>query len=461
MLNHLPRYYSLSTILNRVKTIIDGTIVAKEFWLKAEIASINFHRSGQIYLELAENTDGHTVSKCRAIIWNYNQSFLREGLGEHFASILKKGNQILCKASIKYDIQYGLNIIIHDISLEFAIGNIEKKRKETMERLGKENLIDRNKALQVPVVVSTIALIASVNTSGYQDFIKNIQNNQQGYAYQITTFSTSVQGDNAELQILNQLITVNENQYDCVVIIRGGGSKMDLDVFNSYKISKQVALMRSPVLTGIGHETDVTVIDYACNKAFKTPTAVSNYILNKSYVFEQKIKNNYAILLEIYTTLLDRSAKDLQYVSAGISDASNQFTKHRRGALHTTMHRIISAVSEQVHQNQKDLELTNQQLLDSSKQTIRSKSERLKKHEEILKLVLANTFNSKKSSFSSIDLFLATASPENVLQKGFSIPRVAGKLYTGEELKKDTPIHLELKNKTIITKFVNIIDHGE
>src|SRR5690606_22610917 len=127
------------------------------------------------------------------IIWNYQIQQIRQALGKDFDNILKKGNEILCYTSIQFDIAYSLSLLITDINLEFAVGQIEKKRQETIDRLKKEGLIDLNKRIPIPLVIKTIALIASKDTSGYQDFVKNITENQYGYKFNIELFSSSVQ----------------------------------------------------------------------------------------------------------------------------------------------------------------------------------------------------------------------------------------------------------------------------
>lgn len=450
----LPTYYSLSKILNRVKTIIDTNVAGKHFWLKVEIANINFHRSGHIYLELAENLNGKTVAKCKAIIWNYNVPQIRQVLGKDFNNILKKGNEILCYTNIQFDTAYGLSILITNINLEFAVGQIEKKRQETIDRLKKEGLIDLNKQIKVPLVISNIAVIASKNTSGYQDFIKNIQENQYGYKYNLEIFSSAVQGNGAEIEILNRLKTINQKQYDCIVIIRGGGSKMDLDIFNSYEISKQISQMHSPVFSGIGHETDITVIDFASNKAFKTPTEVSNYIVNKSYNFEQNILRNYDLIYERYHKLLERKFSDLKLHTEGIVNASNSFTRLRRGSLHTLMNRLVSGVNNLINKEKNNLALINQEQLQQSKRAINNQEELIKKNFEMLGLLVDNVINNKRAYLTNALVVVASSSPKAILNKGFAIPKVNGNLYKGEELSKNTIIKLEFKDSVIVTKYV-------
>lgn len=440
--------------MNRVKTIIDSNIDGKYFWLKVEITSINFHRSGHTYIELAENINGKIVAKCKAIIWNQNVSQIRDVLGQDFSNILKKGNEILCYANIQFDTAHGLSLLITDINLEFAVGQIEKKRQETLARLQKEGIIDLNKQIKVPLVISNIAVIASEKTSGYQDFIKNIEDNQYQYAYNLEIFSSAVQGNGAELEILRKLKIINKKKYDCVVIIRGGGSKMDLDVFNSYKIAKQISKMQTAVFSGIGHETDITVIDFAVNQAFKTPTEVSNYIVNKSHDFEQKILRSYDFIYEKYQNLLDKKFGELVLNTQSITNASNGFTRLRRGALHTLMNRLTASVSHLIHEERNALSLINQKQLQQSKRILNNKERLIKKQLEMLGLRVAYLINNKKAYLSNSLILLASSSPKTILKKGFIIPRVNGNPYKGEPLTKDTIIKLEFKDSTIITKYV-------
>ena len=456
----LPTYYSLSKILNRIKAIIETNVSDKYFWLKVEIANINFHRSGHIYIELAENLNGKTVAKCKAIIWNYNVPQFRQILGGDFNNILKKGNEILCYTNIRFDTEYGLSLIITNVNLEFAVGKIEKTRQETIDKLKKEELIDLNKQIKVPLVIKDIAVIASENTSGYHDFIKNIQGNQYGYKYNLEIFSSAVQGNSAVIEILNRLRTINKKKYDCVVIIRGGGSKMDLDTFNSYEISKQVSKMNSPVFSGIGHETDITVIDFTSNKAFKTPTEVSNYIVNKTYDFEQKIIRAYDLIIERYGNLLNRKLGELKLSTEGITSASNSFTRLRRGTLHAFTNRLVSSVNILINIEKNSLSLNRQEQLQQSKRIIHNQKEYVKKQFEMLGLLIENVITNKKAYLTNALIVISSTSPKAILNKGFTIPRVNGQLYRGEELLKETIIKLEFKNSVIITKYIKKENNG-
>ena len=229
---------------------------------------------------------------------------------------------------------------------------------------------------------------------------------------------------------------------------------MDLDVFNSYKIAKQISKMQSAVFSGIGHETDTTVIDFAANHAFKTPTEVSNYIVNKSYDFEQRILRSYDFIFEKYQNLLERKFSELVLNTQGITNASNGFTRLRRGSLHTLMNRLTASVSNLINEEKNKLSLINQKQLQQSKRTLNNKERLIRKQLEMLGLLVAYLINNKKACLSNSLILLAASSTETILKKGFTIPRVNGNSYKGESLAKDTIIKLEFKDLTVITKYV-------
>jgi len=407
---------------------MDDQVTGKTFWLKVEIANINFHRSGHIYLELAEIQDEKVIAKCRGMIWGIKGSVIKESLGKNYQSVLSKGNEILCLAEINYKIQYGLSINILDVNVEFAVGQIEKRRQETIDRLKKEGLLNLNKERPVPMVVKTIGLLASKNTSGYQDFISNLTENQYGYVFNIELYSSAVQGNAAAKGIVTNLKKADEEAYDCVVIIRGGGSKMDLDVFNAYEISKQVSQMKTPVFSGIGHETDVTVLDFVVNKALKTPTEVSNHILTKSYEFEQKILRAYALIQESYGKIVERRRSELVFFSEGIVNSSNGFTQLRRGTLHTIMNRLTADVNGMINEEKNRLSLAGQKVLQLGEANIRNQEELMEKNKELLVLFINNVINLRKTYLNNALIITSSSSPKTILKKGFVIPRVDGEL---------------------------------
>lgn len=288
--------YSLSEVNKYIKQVI-ALNFQETLWIKAEISQIKESR-GQYYLELVEKdeTTDEVVAKMNAAIWYKSYLFIRKKLGDLADQILQDGTSIQCKASIDFHEKYGLKFTIEDIDPSYTFGQLELERQKTLQKLKEENLLEKNKYNTSPgQVIQRIAIISSKTAAGYIDFKEQLFTNPYTYAFGTKLFNASVQGKNLEPEILKSLDKVEalKDQFDCVVIIRGGGSKLDLSGFDSYEIAKKVANFPIPVLSGIGHEIDNNVIEFVVYKALKTPTAVANYILDHNTEFEGSILDQF------------------------------------------------------------------------------------------------------------------------------------------------------------------------
>jgi len=341
--------YSLSAILTRVKAIIDEKTSGKSFWLKAEISNITFHKSGHCYIDLVETKDNNVIAQCKATIWASNISSIQHELQSDFNIILKKGNEFLCEAQISFHQLYGLQINILKVDISFSLGNLEKIKQETIDRLKDEGVFDTNKLKIPPVVIKRIALITSISTSAYSDFYKQIKQNQYGYQFEIFDFNVTVQGDKAVDEICQRLEYLNNQKFDIVAIIRGGGSKLDLDVFNKYTLAKTIATHNLPIYTGIGHETDVNVADMVSSMSHKTPTALGAYIVEQAHNFDVMVNNLWKAIKEFQNLYFETQSNWLNLNIQTLTSESISKTRLRRGDLHTVQTRINTEVMDKIN----------------------------------------------------------------------------------------------------------------
>jgi exodeoxyribonuclease VII large subunit len=283
--------YSLVEVNQYIRQVI-AVNFQDSIWVKAEISQIKESR-GAYYLELVEKKEDsdEVIASSGAVIWYKSALFIRNKLKDLTNQILTEGIHIQCKAKIEFHEKYGLKFSIEDIDPAFTFGQMEIKRQETIEKLRKEGLLHKNAEVPLPLVLQKIAVISSSKAAGLEDFMNQLHHNRYGYAFQTTLFESSVQGQNQEKEIIQALTKVEKAGFDCVVIIRGGGSKLDLSGFDSYPLAKSAALCSKPVLTGIGHETDQTIIELVVNTPLKTPTAVANFIIDHNLQFESMIQN--------------------------------------------------------------------------------------------------------------------------------------------------------------------------
>ena len=254
-------------------------------WVVAEISDFNENRSGHCYLELVEKDDDkmQPKAKARAIIWAWSYRMLKPFFESATGRKLASGIKVLVNCNVTYHPVYGLSLNIIDIDPAFTIGDIEQKRQQVIGQLIQDGIIDMNKECELPVPPKRIAIISSPTAAGYQDFTNQIDTNSYGYSISYTLFSAIMQGEKAEESIIESLNAIHNrlNDFDAVVIIRGGGSQIDLGCFDGYELACNIAQFPIPVLTGIGHERDISIADMVAHTRLKTPTAVAEFLINR------------------------------------------------------------------------------------------------------------------------------------------------------------------------------------
>ena len=261
------------------------------YWVVAEIADAKLNQKGHCYLELVEKEDSRLIAQVKANIWAYEYRKLSHKFQSATNEALRPGMKVLLLVAVTFHEVYGLSLNVKDIDPAYTMGEMALKKREVIERLTREGLIVLNKGLSLPVVPQRIAVISSPTAAGYGDFFDHLDNNPYGFSFVHVLFPALMQGTDAEQSIISALgkIIQKRNLFDVVVIIRGGGSAIDLNCFDSYKLASQVAKMPLPVITGIGHEKDDTVVDMTAHTKLKTPTAVAEFLISGLRSFEENI----------------------------------------------------------------------------------------------------------------------------------------------------------------------------
>jgi exodeoxyribonuclease VII large subunit len=296
----MPQPQKLSDLVNEIDEAIHNRFAGKTFWIKAEITDVKKHPDKKwCFLKFIEK-EGHVITtEMKAVFWSntyfYIKDFERE-TQQTFAS----GLEITCNVRVRFHKRYGIDLEVLEIDFAYAIGILERERKQVLDKLVRENPSIRlsengsystqNNRSSMPMVFSRLALITAPNSDGQRDFNNVIEKNKYGYAFSVTSFLTRIQGDNASQLILQQLTLVEgeKDKFDIVVIVRGGGSDIDFKSFNDYELAKAVAMFPLPVLTGIGHDRNTSIVDLMARQ-HKTPTEVASFILENNYNFEHEI----------------------------------------------------------------------------------------------------------------------------------------------------------------------------
>ena len=276
------QYITLSELQRRVRQVLEERF-ALPLWVSAEIAEVKVNYSGHCYLELVEKGEGDGVPKAqaRAVIWRSQYARIAAYFEAETGQRLEAGIQILARVLVTYHEIYGFSLQITDMDPSYTLGDMERQRQRTIAQLQRDGVWDMNRETPLPAVVQRVAVVSSANAAGYQDFCKELD--KSPYRFALTLFDAFMQGAAAEESIVEALCAVaaRQEEFDAVVLIRGGGSRSDLNCFNAYRLCSHIAQFPLPVATGIGHDKDTSVADMVAHTALKTPTAVAGWLVER------------------------------------------------------------------------------------------------------------------------------------------------------------------------------------
>lgn len=311
--------YSLSEIALSLHKVVERTY-PQPYFIKAEILKLNFYpHSGHCYPELVEKEGNAIKAEMRAIIWAANYQRINDRFVQITGNPLKENISILCLARIEFSPKHGLALHIEDIEPTYTLGEMVKNRNAVIERLKKEGVFTRNKNLQMPLLPKRIAVISVETSKGYSDFITTLNGNRYGYRFVTELFPSILQGDKAIVGITSRLaeIEMRQKEFDCVVIVRGGGGDVGLSCYDEYEVAHRVATFPLPVLTGIGHSTNLSVTDMVAHMYNITPTDVAFALIGYFQTFDEQVQECQSRIVEVSRRLLvDEQAKLLRMTEA-------------------------------------------------------------------------------------------------------------------------------------------------
>jgi exodeoxyribonuclease VII large subunit len=426
--------------LTELQLIIKDSLYAAlpgMYWVVAEISEIKENYAGHCYLELVEKhpDEINIRARVRGIIWNKRFRFLKPLFENITGESLKEGQKILVRVTVEYHEIYGLSLIINDIDPSFTIGEMALKRQKIIQRLEEEGVISMNKELVFPILPVRIAVISSRNAAGYSDFIKHLTENSFGYVFHTLLFDAVMQGTDTETSIINALDRISENLelFDVVVIIRGGGSQTDLSWFDSYNIAYHITQFPVPVITGIGHEKDLTVTDIVAYKAEKTPTAVADWLVNCVFDAEDHLVKMGTEISTLTLSIIDENKSWIDSKKMQLIPVARLMISAEKERLSAKIISIINIGKEYIVRE----ELTPVNLkarLNSAVKGVTGLADiRINR---ILSDLKALTFKSMKESGVLIEACnnaLNILSPEKVLRRGYSITSINGRIILNSE----------------------------
>lgn len=356
--------YSLFEVNQHIKQVL-ALNFQEPIWVECEIAQANETR-GQVYLELIEKREDsdEILARCSAVIWFKQYLFIKKKLGDLLDTIIQDGVKVKIKVNIEFHEKFGLKLVIEDVDPSYSLGLFELARQKIIERLKKEELLDLNSQLQLPLAIQKIAVISSHQAAGFKDFSKQISNNIYGYDFKLELFASAMQGANTEREITAAIreISKSKEAYDVIVITRGGGSKIDLSSFDNYNIAHAISQSKIPVLTGIGHEIDQTVTDIVAHSILKTPTAVANFIIDHNMNTESEFIALENSLVHIAETTISDIKFTLQEITQNLVNKPFQIIKDKSIELALLKNEMENMIKNVLHHKAAQLETVEEKL---------------------------------------------------------------------------------------------------
>ncbi|HZH86647.1 MAG TPA: exodeoxyribonuclease VII large subunit [Brumimicrobium sp.] len=472
------KVYSLTQLNQSFEKHIWEHFSSRDFWITAELIKIN-QKSGHFYIELADSINDQTSARSFATIWASTYSTIVTEIGlKETQGILQPGNKVLINVKIEFHTIYGLKLKIRAIDPAYSYGEIERKRQEVIKRLKKEELFDQQKRLRLPTIIKRIALIGSPNTSGYRDFQNELLVNHDYNKFVIKEFPVRVQGDAAVKEIVAAIKDANRHDADVIVILRGGGSKMDLALFDDYEISKAICMSRLPVLTGIGHENDEVVADLVARITFITPTAVARHIHYAISSFKEIMRELHDKSIQMSLQLLSESKEEFIHYNNYLSHHSRELIHYWRGTfqekeyeilqksrtllyegkddLAALSHRTSSQLQRLVQQEGSFLERYLERISDLGQQQIeREKEMNLNQILSSVQLLSQQIIDRERIVFSNQEELLGLLNPLKILESGYTISTIEDQDVKNREVKIGDEMKTLAFNYLITSKIIS------
>ena len=354
--------YELNGLVKRsIRSCLPDT-----YWVQAELSDVRTNYSGHCYLEFVQKDAGgnNLIAKARGTVWSNIFKMLKPYFEQETGQSFTSGIKVLVEVSVEFHELYGYSLTVLDIDPTYTVGDMERKRREILRQLEEEGVIDLNKELEMPMMPQRVAVISSAAAAGYGDFCNQLANNPRGYGFRTELFHAIMQGVRVEESVIAALDAIYERmeEFDVVVIIRGGGATSDLSGFDTYALAVNVAQFPLPIITGIGHERDDTILDMVAHTRVKTPTAAAEYLI----------------------ACMDRVAERLDDLSFRLQQGvrNRLLWEHRR--MESLKQRIPSAVYKRIADAkygllaaQRDLQMASRQFLSIRKHRLELLQQRL------------------------------------------------------------------------------------
>ena len=429
--------FTLQQVVRSIKKTLEDRYT-QNYWVKAEMHKLNKYPSGHAFPELVQKDENKIVAQITGTIWKQQLERINTKFIEVVKEPLREGTTLLLLVKINYSETFGLGLQILDIDPSFSLGELQKQREETLRKLAKEGLLNLNQKLHFPLLPKRVAIISADSSKGLSDFLQVLQENEKSYFIFTHLFNAYLQGDVAVQSIISALKKIKrvKDHFDIVIIVRGGGAEVGMTCYNNYDLCKAIAEFPLPVLTGIGHSTNLNVAEMVSFRNEITPTKLAEFLLQTFREFEQETKRLNREMIAHSLQLIDKTKQDFNGQVRVFKHASLRFTDSLKNELNQQIIELKNTTRYFLkNENDAILSLKNDYRI-VTKEIITAERNTLSLISKPIKGSLLHFFERKESDLEQLEKTINILNPSNVLQRGYSLTLLNGKILSAKNKPK-------------------------
>ena len=429
--------FTLQQVVRSIKKTLEDRYT-QNYWVKAEMHKLNRYPSGHAFPELVQKDENKIVAQITGTIWKQQLERINTKFIEVVKEPLREGTTLLLLVKINYSETFGLGLQILDIDPSYSLGELQKQREETLRKLAKEGLLNLNQKLHFPLLPKRVAIISADSSKGLSDFLQVLQENEKSYFIFTHLFNAYLQGDVAVQSIISALKKIKrvKDHFDIVIIVRGGGAEVGMTCYNNYDLCKAIAEFPLPVLTGIGHSTNLNVAEMVSFRNEITPTKLAEFLLQTFREFEQETKRLNREMIAHSLQLIDKTKQDFNGQVRVFKHASLRFTDSLKNELNqqiielkNTTRYFLKNENDAVLSLKNDYRIVTKEIITAERNTLSLISKPIKGS-------LLHFFERKESDLEQLEKTVNILNPSNVLQRGYSLTLLNGKILSAKNKPK-------------------------
>ena len=455
--------FTLHQVVRSIKKTVEDRY-SQLYWVKAEMHKLNRYPSGHAFPELVQREDEKIVAQMTGTIWKQQLENINKKFIEVVKEPLKEGNTLLLLVKITFSETFGLGLQILDIDPSFSLGELQRQREETLKRLQKEGVLNRNQQVEFPILPKRIAVISADASKGLSDFMQVLDENDEGFSFFTYLFPAYLQGDVAVESIVQALKKIKKVQhhFDIVVIVRGGGAEVGMTCYNHYVLCKEIALFPLPVLTGIGHSTNMTVAELIAHRNAITPTKLAEFLIQTFREFEYEVNAAQQVVGQYALKTVQQTHQAFQSQIRLFKQMAGSYAKRALNEIQVEQNNLVKNTRFYLLRQKEQTTYFQQTFGHAARRNIVANQHQLEQQKMLLKPNIQRILDLGNREILQAENTVRLLSPDNVLRRGYSMTLFNGKTISesNQPAENDT-IQTYTDKKVIQSKVLSLSDKKE